>query len=257
MQTELKTVLEDLGLNEIEASVYLANLKVGPAIASKVAREAGLNRVTTYEALKRLSEKGFVKIRAKKSDKVKYFEAEDIDALEAKLEDKSAQIQETIKGMANLRGKFHGLYAAPRAKPAVLFYEGKEGIKRALLDSLAQKPREILSFASADFLEMGFEKRFLDGYWRKRTDLKIPSRGIMPETPKALSTFTPERNLAELRRVKFIKKREYEFKNELDIYGDSVSIISLEAGDEHAVVIRSPSVAESLKSLYEYLWELI
>ena len=76
----------------------------------------------------------------------------------------------------------------------------------------------------------------------------------MPRTEKALAVFTPEKNLHELRQIRFVNVENYVFKNEIDIYGDSVSIISLVRGAEHGVIIRSRNIAEGLRSIYELVW---
>ncbi|MDO8601725.1 MAG: hypothetical protein Q7R62_01155 [bacterium] len=116
---------------------------------------------------------------------------------------------------------------------------------------------EILSFASADSLEEGFTKKFLESYWRRRTDLKIPSRGIVPKTPRAVSIFTPEKNIKELRHIKLLPRELKTFNNEIDIYGDNVAIISLVKSQEHAVIIRSKTIAQSLRSLFEAFWQML
>lgn len=254
MRVELKQILTELGLNEVEIKVFLANLELGPAVASKIATSAGLNRVTSYEALKRLSRKGLVKIRAKKGNKIRYFEAEDLETLQDKLEAKKIELQGLIQEAGLLKSEFKSLYKMSAGKPVVLFYEGEQGIKRVLKDTLKQNPKEILSFVSADFLESGFGKEFLNSYWSERAKLKIPARGIMPRTEKAISIFTPERNQQELRRLKFIPPELYKFNNLFDIYGDSVSILSLGKGNEHGIIIRSKSIADSLSGLFEFVW---
>jgi len=254
MRIELKQILNELDLNEAEIKVFFANLELGPAVASKIAASACLNRITAYEALKRLSRKGLVKIRARKGNKIRYFEAEDIEVIQDKLESRKAEIQNIIEKTGLLRNDFKSLYKASPVKPVVLFYEGQEGIKTVLKDTLKQKPKEVLSFVSADFLEVGFGKDFLDSYWNERAKLKIPARGIMPRTEKAVSIFTPERNQRELRRLKFIPEEIYKFTNLLDIYGDNVSILSLKKGDEHGIIIRSKSITESLTGLFEFVW---
>ena len=55
---EMVSSLEKVGLTKIEARVYMVLLKHGSVKAGKIAREANLNRTTTYDALKRLLEKG-------------------------------------------------------------------------------------------------------------------------------------------------------------------------------------------------------
>ena len=254
MRIELKQILSELSLNDVEIKVFLAHLELGPAVASKIASSAGLNRVTTYEALKRLSKKGLVKIRAKKGNTIRYFEAEDLETLQDKLGAKKTELETLIEEAGSLKTEFRSLYKMSAEKPVVLFYEGKEGIKTVLKDTLKQHPTEVLSFVSADFLELGFGKDFLDSYWGDRARLKIPARGIMPRTEKAVSTFTPERNQKELRRLKFISPELYKFNNLFDIYGDNVSILSLAKGNEHGIIIRSKSIAAGLAGLFEFFW---
>lgn len=254
MKVELKQILAQLGLNEVEIKVFLANLELGSAVASKIAVASSLNRITAYEALKRLSKKGLIKIRAKKGNKIRYFEAEGLETLQDKLEAKKIELQGLIQEAGSLKSEFKSLYKISATKPVVLFYEGQEGIKTVLKDTLKQNPKEILSFVSADFLEMGFGKDFLDSYWGDRAKRKIPSRGIIPRTEKAISIFTPERNQQELRRLKFIAPELYKFNNLFDIYGDSVSILSLIKGNEHGIIIRSKDIADNLTALFEFVW---
>lgn len=254
MKVELKHILAELGLNEAETKVFITNCELGPAVASSIAETAGLNRITAYEALKRLSKKGLVKIRARKGNAIRYFEAEDIVVLQDKLEAKKVELQKTIDATKAMASEFSSLYAHASAKPVVLFYEGHEGIKTVLKDTLKQNPHEICSFVSADLLEPALGKEFLDAYWQERTRNKIPSRGIMPRSAKALALFTPERNQQELRRLKFMPEESFKFKDLFDIYGDNVAILSLAQGNEHGIIIRSRSIAESMKGLFESMW---
>ncbi|MFH1029910.1 MAG: helix-turn-helix domain-containing protein [bacterium] len=252
--SNLKQILKQFGLNEIEIKSYLAALEFGPAPASFLAKQAGLNRVTVYEALKRLSKEGLIKIRAKQGNKIKYFIAEDFAVLKEKINEKRATIDDLMKSLDEMETEIKTRYIRKEGKPEVYFYEGREGIKNVLIDTLEQEPEESIAFASADFLEIGFDKKFLEKYWEKRTKLKIPARGIMPKTASAVKLFNDERNRKELRRVKFIPEENYPFKDEIEIYGDNVGIISMDKGNEHGIIIRSKSIAESFRALFELLW---
>jgi sugar-specific transcriptional regulator TrmB len=254
MLLEFKSILSQLDLNANDTKVFVAAFELGYAPASAIAKQANLNRITAYEALKRLGKKGLVKTRAKTGSGIKYFEVEDMGILKDSLQAKKASIERSLSDLEVFAVQLREQYAGRSEKPAVLFYEGRNGIKNVLLDTLNQKPKEILSFASADVLESGYEWHFLETYWKSRVDLKIPSRGIMPKTQKAVSFFTDERNMRELRRVHFVNPEGYIFKNEIDIYGDNISIISLSKGNEHGVIIRSRNIAEGLRSIFQLVW---
>lgn len=254
MPINLKSILKEFGLNDIEIKIYLAALEFGPAPASALAKQAGLNRVTAYEALKRLSKNGFIKIRAKQGSKIKYFTAEDFEILKEKLNEKKFALLELENKLEVIEPQLRSRYLRKEEKPEAYFNEGKEGIKNVLLDALNQNPKEILSFSTAELLETGFEKEFLENYWSKRTKLKIPTRGIIPKTKVALNLFDDEKNRKELRRVKFVPEEHYIFKNEIEIYEENVGIISMEKGNEHGIIIRSKSISESFRSLFELIW---
>ncbi|MBI4599470.1 hypothetical protein HY732_00940 [Candidatus Uhrbacteria bacterium] len=254
MISQLKPILAQLDLNTNDTKVFLAAFELGYAPASGIAKQANLNRITAYEALKRLVKKGLVKSRIKKGSGVTYFEVEDIGIIQQALADKRASLDHALSDIEGLASQLRAQYTGKSEKPVVLYYEGRGGIKNILLDTLAQKPKEILSFASADFLEHGYEYPFLEKYWKQRAQSKIPSRGILPRTEKAVALFTPERNMRELRQIHFVNSEKYIFTNEIDIYGDTVSIISLARGNEHGVIIRSRGIAQGLRSIFELVW---
>jgi len=107
-----------------------------------------------------------------------------------------------------------------------------------------------------DYLNVGFGQDFLDQYWKRRTGLKIPTRGIIPSTEEAKKIFTEEKNRSELRQVKFVDP-EKQFTNEIDIYADKVSIISLDPKNLYGVIIKSESMANTQRNIYELLWSLL
>ena len=56
----LENVVQNIGLNAKETKIYLACLELGPSPASNIAARAKLNRVSTYDILEKLIQKGFV-----------------------------------------------------------------------------------------------------------------------------------------------------------------------------------------------------
>lgn len=252
----IKEILRELDLNDIEIQVFLSLLDIGSGVTSLIAGNAGLNRITTYEALKRLSKKGLVKIRAKKDSSVKYFVPEGFETIKEKLEIKRKTIETAISSAREMKSYFDAKFRHKEGKPEVLFYEGKEGIQKALMDTLKDNPDEILSFSSAESLDEGFDSSFLKEYWNKRVSLKIKTRGILPDTEKARKDFSKERNQKELRELLFLPSSLFSFKNEIDMYGDIMVIISLIKGSEHAVIIKSPSVVQGMRSVFETMWNV-
>ena len=67
--------LNNIGFNEKESKIYLALLETSAQPASVVARQAGINRTTTYLTLEDLLKKGLVNRFERKG--IQYFEAVD------------------------------------------------------------------------------------------------------------------------------------------------------------------------------------
>ena len=59
--------LKKLGFNDKTAKIYLALVKLGPSSVRSLAEFCGLNRGTTYDALKWLQEQSMVSFYRKKS----------------------------------------------------------------------------------------------------------------------------------------------------------------------------------------------
>jgi len=57
---ELKKALNQIGLEEKEAEVYLAALELGPATIQDIARKSEINRTTVYQMLKNLKSQGLI-----------------------------------------------------------------------------------------------------------------------------------------------------------------------------------------------------
>lgn len=256
MIRDIKNFLFEMNLDESEAQVLLAVMQTGQATVSKIAQKVNLNRASVYDVLRRLALKGLVRRSIIK--KIIRYEAIDPTNIVEKLNENKERIEEQIEKFKKLKLEINALYGKQFDQPSVSFYEGLAGVKNILWDTIEDmETKEILSYASADYLKIGFGQDFLDKYWKRRTERKIFSRGIIPKTAEAISLFTPEKNLKELRKVKFIGPEKCDFTNEIDIYADKISIISLDKDNLYGVIIKSKSIANTQGSIYELLWSFL
>ncbi len=67
--------LEEFGLNDKEAKVYIATLELGQSSAADIAKKSGVHRATTYFTLESLMKMGLVS--ASSEEKVQTFLPED------------------------------------------------------------------------------------------------------------------------------------------------------------------------------------
>ena len=234
--------LEEIGLNEKEASVYLASLELGETNISRLAKKSKIKRTTTYLIVDSLKEKGLVSEIRKKGKSLFY--AEDPRSIEDMLEEKKnklAKIMPELLSFTNLIDK----------KPEIRYFEGDEGIKNIYKDMLKYPEKEMVSWFSDDYAKDFDESFFEDYFFKKRVEKKIFARIIVPDNKK--TRLLKERDKEHLRKTKIISADLFDVKVEINIYGKgSVTIISFK--EKFALIIESKMIHDSLKNIFELIW---
>jgi sugar-specific transcriptional regulator TrmB len=114
MDANLLITLQNYGLSEKEARIYLTVLELGTSIASTIARRAELNRVTVYTILEDLKGDGIVNETTKEG--VKYYSVISPDILLKQLEQKYESFKEKVPELLAMSEKFG-------SRPKLNFYE--------------------------------------------------------------------------------------------------------------------------------------
>lgn len=246
----LDELLKQLELSNKESKIYLANLELGSAVASSISKKAQINRGTTYDILRSLMQKGLVHQYFKKNKT--YFSALEPRKLLRYAEQKAKTWQENQKRLEQYLPELNSIYRTSEEKPVIEYYEGKEGIISMHEDSLACKPDEILSYSGSHYLLQGLSD-YMESYWKRRVNLGIHTRGIVPQTPELVKFFRA-RNKKELRKVQLIPLNKYHFINETDIYADKVAIMNLNPKNYAGVIIKNKDIANTQRAIFELAW---
>ncbi|MFA5776943.1 MAG: helix-turn-helix domain-containing protein [Parcubacteria group bacterium] len=235
--------LQDAGLNETEAKIYLAALELGQTSVSRIARKSGIKRTTIYLSLENLMQRGIMSA-IKVSGRTEYY-AEDPRNLERIMEERKQRISQLVPELlafTNLIDK----------KPEVRYFDGEEGIKEAIKDNLRYPGQEICMMYSEAYSNDFDEKFFSDYCVPERIKNKIPVRAILPENEEMREM--AKTNEKSLRQTRFIPQNLFNIQIEIAIYGNNtVSIISFK--EKFALIIVSPIIYSSLKSIFETMWE--
>jgi sugar-specific transcriptional regulator TrmB len=246
----LEKILTQFGLEGKRATVYLALLQLGKVPVQHIAKTAGVKRTTAYSILKLLEEDGLV-VRAVFGKKT-IFVAEDPEKLQSTLRNKEKLLEKMLP-------ELRLLYNLIPAKPRVQFYEGLEGIKTVFEDTLFEKPKEILAFSSLDDLTQLLPD-YIRQYAVRKAESKIPLRGIVMDTSGArryATTHYKNKNAAPevVPQIRFVPKDKFVFKNEINIYGNKVAIISLKEEELLGIIIESAVVADTWRAIFELAWD--
>ena len=234
--------LQNVGLNETEAKIYLATLELGQTSVGRIAQKANIKRTTVYLSLENLMQKGLISA-AKKNNKTTYY-AEDPRKLESIMEERKQNI---LKAMPQLLA-FTNLIDK---KPAVRYFEGEEGIKEVLKDSLEYPGQEICMLFSESYVKDFGDDFFEKYYIPQRTKHKIFSRALLPDNIQMHKLASNDQK--HLRKSKFLPNNLFKIKIEIMIYGNhKISIISYE--EKFALIIESTQIHDSLQSIFETMW---
>lgn len=234
--------LSDLGLKTREAVIYLSCLKLGQATVSTISQDSGIQRTFVYDILEDLIKKGIASLVI--VNDLKYFSVIPIEEFE--------QMQlEKVKRLGVIVPEIKMIEGTGGPRPKVKFFEGKEGLREAQFDTLnLPNGSEILAYATASGIYYD-EERFGKTYISERVKKKIRVRAIVPETPetKELIKFNRE----QLRQSRLVPAEKFPFRNEIDIYGNKVAIISYQK-ELIAVIIESEAIAETQRMIFELAW---
>jgi sugar-specific transcriptional regulator TrmB len=130
----VQKVLQDLGYSVAEAETYWALLNLDTVSIRKVAKYSGINRGTTYDAIKKLQNTGLVSTR--KTGSREYYSAESPEKLHDLIRDKRKDLWQSQQDAQLLIPQLLARKARPQGQPLVKYFEGDEGIVTILRDVL-------------------------------------------------------------------------------------------------------------------------
>jgi HTH-type transcriptional regulator, sugar sensing transcriptional regulator len=232
---EIKKVLQDFGLTENEADIYLVLLKLGSATASEILEKTSVHRINLYDILERLQEKGFVSFVI--LGKRKAYEAINPE----KFIEIEKEKQENLKKIMPELSSYQRLSKSPQE---ATIFKDKKGI-RNILDEIANS-KEFDYFASG----WGFYKYFpeyADIWAGKIRRSKTKARCLMS------NKFRSEKIIEQV-EYKYLPN-EFIFPSTTVLWKDKVFII-MWSEEPMGILIRSRAVSISYKQFFEMLWKI-
>lgn len=252
---EILDYLEQLGVSETEARLYLKLLETGNISVRQLAKILGINRTSAYLHIDQLIEKGLVMKLVKGSKKLVAANAPE-DSLKDLLE-KKAQIVQTIQS------EFPKIIreiktSVPKNKPVgeaeIKYYKGNSGVRKIYYEAL--KAKELCSYAKVqetagafpDNIEL-FTNAFKENPALIIREILYDSPLVKQQAPKLLS-----------------KSKRYSYKlmpsdlklssEDILIYDNKVAIINYK-GKVNSVILHSIDFYNNSKELFEFIWNLI
>lgn len=232
----MRDILEEAGLSENEAKVYMALLGEEEATASAVAKAAGVHRSTTYLQLDNLADKGLVSYHVK--DDKRYYHPAPPKALMERLESKKEKVRSILPRLNDL---------AP--DPTVFsteVYEGREGVK-TFYQHLIEHADTVRAFGvtgkAYDVLQYSFPA-FVD----RCEEAGISARYLAnPEAEPYL-----ERLPDSMVHVRYLEEAQSAVTTIM--YDETVAIQSLQEDNIFVVRIADAELADGYRSYFDFMW---
>jgi sugar-specific transcriptional regulator TrmB len=234
-----------LGLSEKEAAVYVALLKLGRSTVSRLARETGVNRATTYVILDALIAKNLARISGKEP-KQEYV-AESPDAFAGMMKKKAREMERLSEQASRLALELSALQKM-EDRASVRFYEGADGLKQAYEDTLSAR-EPIRAWASIDDMHAHLQNYF-PRYYKRRAEKGIAIRAVFPDTEA--SRERAAHDAEEARESLLVPQATYRFHPEINVYDNKVMIASWR--EKLGIIIESAEIADAMKQVYELAW---
>ncbi len=245
----LEQYLQDIGLTDKEAHVYLTLLQVDGTTALDLSKKTNINRSTVYVTIESLSKKGLVSETT--IGKKTQFQAESPERLETYVIRRQTELNEQAKRLKDVIPEIKSIQRTQGERPVVKYFEGHAGILSMLEEVFG--PEKIsddevihLIYPKDKVAEI-FSQAEKQKYKNMRLKRNIKSKAIYTSSEKVL----PSDTMAD--RI-HIDEEKYPIMCDITIYKDRLSISVL--GDHlSGIFIKSKDLADTFRSLFALVFD--
>ena len=258
MNTTLYTPsLEHAGLRPEQAIVYEALLKKGSISAGALHKDVPLKRGLVYKVLDELVTIGLAD-RVEEAGETTRFEVKHPLKLKEFAERRVEEARNATLALEGVLPSIISDYNLVLGKPGISIYEGIDGIKTILEDTLDRNPEKKLFTFSDLSGYMSFpelRKWNASHYAPKRKRLGIYEKALVPNTEDALE-FLKGYEANDVTEVLLLDHKAYPFKTEVNIYSGKVSFVTFSEKAPIALLVENPEIFETFRSIFNCTWKL-
>jgi HTH-type transcriptional regulator, sugar sensing transcriptional regulator len=235
--------LQEIGLNEKEAAIYLALLEVDNASVIDVAKKTKINRSTVYVVLEGLMKKGLVS--ETQIGKKVHYQAEPPERLETFVERQKVVFEERSRRLKDIIPQIKTVQRESGERPVVKYFQGKEGIHSSMEDTFEKHDEGGTAYLvyPKDLLDEIFTKEEKERYRKTRLNKDIKSKVIYSSAENII----PDDGTGERLHI---DSAENLLSCDITIYKDRIRINTL-GKTLSGFFIRSQDLADTLRTLFD------
>lgn len=242
IEKHLTKTLENLGLSNKAAKVYLANLMLGESTILELSKKSGVSRTSIYYTLLELKEKGM--ITEKERGNKNYYMYAEPDAVIKETREKMMAFGEILPDLQQIK-------MTEKRKPGIEFYFGPAGFKEVWFKIFDSGCSEFCIITAADHFD-GYvkEKYIMEEIIAEKRKRNIKSRHIIVDSPKARSIVAKDET--ENRKSKILSREYSLFFTE--IITPNFVVFIFPRLQNLIFTIDYSLFAKTRKNLFEILW---
>lgn len=236
--------LEQIGLSDSEAMLYLKNLQIGPASAIQLGRKINVTRQMIYVLLPRLIETGLIK--QIKIGARQYYQAADPEILIDLLEKSKREISEIIPLLKTQQ-------ATNAAVPLVTVYENPVAMRewyRKMLSEAKNGDEMLIWSAGRDWL--GMDEPFYQDYIAQKNKIGVIDKLIIRDTRQARTYYASIK--VPNGEWRFMKE-DWGSNAELWIWKDELCYQTLRQNATNLIVIKSADLVAIERFNFYQIWD--
>jgi len=244
-------LLEQIGFNHHESTVYLHLLQLGEQPASVISNLTKIPRSTVRGVLEKLCARGVVSKLYKRN--TQYYRCEEVESLLKHLANRIAEDRVHVEEIQEALPMLRALHRKDSVIPKVKYFEGDKGVIEAFNHSLfVDGIEEILFFTSYRFIRNPIIlKNDDDFYIPLRVKKGIRMRVLVGKPVDPRKQYNDQK---ELRQRRYIPE-QYALPGNIHIYGNFVVYFSVSETEQMAVLIESAMMADTMRTLFNFMWE--
>lgn len=235
--------LKELGLEEKEATIYLAVLQSGRASLSDIAKDTHIRRTTIYQHVNTLLKRGFLS-KSLKGKRILYAPESPQKILDSFERGKASFVEH----MPHLGA----LYENARHRPNVRLYEGIDGITK-ILDEIGSSLLPIDAFFSPEKFFREVPKKDSDRFLLAIEKNENVLRDLV-EHDAVAETFIQnvKKNENSFHKVKLLPK-DFPIAVDVLMTGKTVAMISFD--NLVGLIVENAEIATFHKSIHSFFWK--
>lgn len=246
MNEKIKQNLKELGLSSNEVKVYLAITQLGESVASKIAKKAELPRTTTISILGKLVLGGYLSSHRYLGSN--YYEVESPKVLQNIFANKLTVATDLEKFLRNM-------YRSEAIFPFANVYDTKQGIRVFIENLLANLERKSFILTIDSPHQGNYDKVLSENYGKILLETK-KKKDILTKTLIPHRSFSIiDDNKIKNQNIK-IKEMPIDIDFKSSVWFVNNLLVLFSANPTFIVAIHHSAIVESMKSLYNYIWNI-